>query len=97
MMNKENKRSSRKRRIKNNQQCAHTVTIVGVCLLSSWHLEIAGRAFFLGSTLFSYQFVSKTLSTSGEGKVNIRTATLFSKNFFFFQSALNKGENIRGR
>lgn len=62
------RRSSGKRLIKNNQQCAHYGHHAVVCLLSGWHLEMAGRDWFLGVPFFSDQFITQTPSPHGEGK-----------------------------
>lgn len=67
MVNEKVRHPSGKRLIKNNQQCARYGHHAVVCLLCRWHLEMAGRDWFLRSPLFPDQhIITQTLVPMGK-------------------------------
>lgn len=91
MVNEKVRRPSGKRLIKNNQQCARYGHHAVVCLLCGWHLEMAGRDWFLRSPLFPDQcIITKTLGTHGEGDQTERECSF--KQRTILQITLNGGE-----
>lgn len=92
MVNERVRHPSGKRLIKNNQQCAR-YGHHAVCLLCGWHLEMAGRDWFLRSPLFPDQrIITQTLGIHGEGD---QTGECSFKQRTILQITVNWGWNVK--